>query len=156
MNNKKGYGLWVPLRLFKLWQLAVRWDAKSQEGRNWGAYWVNCCYLTFSALIWWKSEIMVKRILHALLRSPQNYLHHLELYQMGPWTAARQVYFSYLWRVLAVTDLIFLATPWDKDDISCAFALLTLSRLPSSALTENMSVAEGFQADNSASLRDGE
>lgn len=154
MNNKKGYGLWVPLRLFKLWQLAVRWDAKSQEGRNWGAHWVNGCYLTFGTPIWWKSEIMVKQIWHALLWSPINDLCHLELYQAGHWIAARQVYFSYLWRVLAVTELIFLVSPWYEDYINCAFPSLTLSRLPPSALTENLSMAEGFQADNSASLRD--
>lgn len=63
------------------------------------------------------------------------------------------MYFSYLWRVLAVIQLIFLASPWGKDYMNCAFASLTLSRLPFSALTENMAVAEGFQADNSASLR---
>lgn len=155
MNNKKGYGLWVPLRLFKLWQLAVRWHGKSQEGRNWGAQWVNCSYLTFGTPIWWKSEIMGKQIWHALLCSPRNDLCHLELYQMGPWIAARQVYFSYLWKVLAVTKLIFLASPCDRDYINYVFASLTLSRLPPSALTENGAVAVGFQADNSASLREG-
>lgn len=144
------------LRLFKLWQLAVRWDAKSQEGRNWGANWVNCWHVTFGTLIWWKSEIMVKQIWHALLWFPQNDLHRLELYQTGPWIAARQVYFSSLWKVLAVIELIFLASPWVKDYINCAFASLTPSRLPSSALTENMSVTEGFQADNATSLRNGE
>lgn len=99
---------------------------------------------------------MVKQIWHALQWLPQTDLHHLELYQTEPGIAARQVYFSFLWKVLVIKELIFLASPWVKDYINCAYASLSPSRLPSSALTENMSVTEGFQADNATSLRNGE
>lgn len=51
-----------------------------------------------------------------------------------------------MWKVLAVTELLFLTSPWVEDYINCAFASLSPSRLRSSTLTENMSVSEGFQA----------
>lgn len=94
---------------------------KARKEETEGANWVNCWHVTFGTLIWWKSEIMAKQIWHALLWLPRNDLHHLELYQTGPWIAARQVYLSSFWKVLAVTELIFVASPWVKDYINCAF-----------------------------------